>query len=1023
MGFVRVRWGQLLLGIGTCLLAGFLGAVPVPALPVVSAPAEVQALSGPHPAAVTLGSGMSARWTVTGGSLLTNDTLGTVQFQAGSDPFVVLRCTVTDNSGSTTAERKVAVLPFVPRDYIADLKTYLATYRTAIDNEIGPAGTPPDSGTFYYTSYYLHGLAAGAEASGDTALMDTLLGFIDRMIAHARPLVVDGITYQQWGEWDENGRPKQLNCFQGMGPLARTAAVIANHPAFRTRYAAKRTQIVAFVDQAIFKYWFDKKVGVYKDPTTTRLGGLIPWLPTTLGGWGSYKFWNDKCSLFGQITAWMSQAAENDDDRALYREYSSRIALGFRLSRQFQQNGNWIWDVGKWPIAQGDNLTGVPDTSHANREPMMVVAMAEAGIEFTQEEIRAMAKTLVNSIWNGDTSDPKFANYIDGQNLAYRTAPPWANGIIYHGWDMVGKYSAEALRVLAITHNRIITRKPSDPAFNPSLGANASSYGRMMLAGTLARNRVGGAAVPVVPVRFVSAGNGAVAGNLNQQVALGESTEAVTAAPHAGYHFVNWTGTGGFVSTVNPLTVVNVTADMTITANFAVNTYTVTFVEGAGGTITGTKVQTVNHGASATAVTAVPGSGYSFVNWTGTGGLVSTTNPLTVSGVTGNLTITANFTQNTPPAIALNHGRLNFAKVGTAVTSAQTLRLRNTGGGTLSWTATPSAGWIVLDRASGTGNARIQVSVNVAGLGNGTYDGTILIADPAATNTPQTVQIQLVVKNAGQNPFGTFETPAAEAVGVTGNIAVTGWVLDDVEVASVKIYRSPLAGEGTARVFIGDANLVEGARPDVEALYATYPWSYRSGWGYMMLTNFLPNGGNGTFTIHIVATDREGRSVTLGTKTITCDNLHATLPFGTIDTPEQGGMTSGSSYVNFGWALTPQPAEVPTNGSTINVWVDGVPVGHPTYDQYRADIATLFPGYANSDGAVGYFYLNPATLTEGAHTIAWSVEDSLSGSTGSVAVISLWNIHPAVRIRARHAVPLHWVLREAVGRKELGQVL
>ncbi len=150
----------------------------------------------------------------------------------------------------------------------------------------------------------------------------------------------------------------------------------------------------------------------------------------------------------------------------------------------------------------------------------------------------------------------------------------------------------------------------------------------------------------------------------------------------------------------------------------------------------------------------------------------------------------------------------------------------------------------------------------------------------------------------------------------------------------------------------------------------------------MMLTNFLPGGGNGAFTIHIVATDREGHRVILGSKTITCDNLHATLPFGTLDTPEQGGTISGSSYVNFGWALTPQPAEVPTNGSTIQVWVDGVPVGHPTYDQYRSDIATLFPGYANSDGAVGFFYLNPASLTEGAHSIAWSVEDSLGRLDG-----------------------------------------
>ncbi|HNX97092.1 MAG TPA: hypothetical protein PKK12_05375, partial [Candidatus Aminicenantes bacterium] len=258
--------------------------------------------------------------------------------------------------------------------------------------------------------------------------------------------------------------------------------------------------------------------------------------------------------------------------------------------------------------------------------------------------------------------------------------------------------------------------------------------------------------------------------------------------------------------------------------------HTVSFLAGSGGTISGTSSQVVPGGGSTTAVTAVPNNGYHFVNWTGTGFATSTANPLTVSNVTSDLTITANFGSSTPPAIGLNHSRLNYGKVGAAITSAQTLRIRNTGGGTLSWTATPSASWIVLDKTSGSGNARVQVSVNATGLGNGIYNGTITVTDPAASNSPQAVQVSLVVKNSGASPFGTFETPAAGATGVTGNVAVTGWVVDDVEVATVKIYRSPLAGEGTARVFIGDANLVEGARPDVEALYASYPWSYRSGW-------------------------------------------------------------------------------------------------------------------------------------------------------------------------------------------------
>jgi hypothetical protein len=37
----------------------------------------------------------------------------------------------------------------------------------------------------------------------------------------------------------------------------------------------------------------------------------------------------------------------------------------------------------------------------------------------------------------------------------------------------------------------------------------------------------------------------------------------------------------------------------------------------------------------------------------------------------------------------------------------------------------------------------------------------------------------------------------------------------------------------------------------------------------------------------------------------------------------QGEVVSGASYPNFGWALTPMPNEIPKDGSTISVYVDG----------------------------------------------------------------------------------------------------
>jgi hypothetical protein len=80
--------------------------------------------------------------------------------------------------------------------------------------------------------------------------------------------------------------------------------------------------------------------------------------------------------------------------------------------------------------------------------------------------------------------------------------------------------------------------------------------------------------------------------------------------------------------------------------------------------------------------------------------------------------------------------------------------------------------------------------------------------------------------------------------------------------------------------------------------------------------------------------------------------------------------------VNFGWALTQNPFIVPTDGSTITVFVDGTPTGHPTYNQFRSDIAMLFPGYVNSNVAVGFFFIDTTKLQNKVHTISWSVTDN-----------------------------------------------
>jgi len=216
---------------------------------------------------------------------------------------------------------------------------------------------------------------------------------------------------------------------------------------------------------------------------------------------------------------------------------------------------------------------------------------------------------------------------------------------------------------------------------------------------------------------------------------------------------------------------------------------------------------------------------------------------------------------------------------------------------------------------------------------------------------------------------------------------VTGWVLDDIETTKVEIWRDPVAGEGSSIVFIGTGIFVEGARPDIETVYPGYPLNYRAGWGYMLLSNFLPNKGNGTYKLYAFANDKEGNKAQLGTKTITCSNATAVKPFGTIDTPVQGGDVSGNPFVNFGWVLTPMPKTVAKNGSTIDVYVDSAKVGNlatapNVYNQYRVDVATAFPGLNNSSGPVGAFFLDTTKYTNGVHTIYWVATDDQGAADG-----------------------------------------
>jgi len=80
------------------------------------------------------------------------------------------------------------------------------------------------------------------------------------------------------------------------------------------------------------------------------------------------------------------------------------------------------------------------------------------------------------------------------------------------------------------------------------------------------------------------------------------------------------------------------------------------------------------------------------------------------------------------------------------------LSISNPGGGTLNWDVSDDAGWLSLDPLSGTSTGEVDdvtLSVDISGMGGGSYSATITIEAPGATNTPQTVPVSLTIAASG----------------------------------------------------------------------------------------------------------------------------------------------------------------------------------------------------------------------------------------------------------------------------------
>jgi hypothetical protein len=179
-------------------------------------------------------------------------------------------------------------------------------------------------------------------------------------------------------------------------------------------------------------------------------------------------------------------------------------------------------------------------------------------------------------------------------------------------------------------------------------------------------------------------GSGTINPSTPQTVNSGATTSFIL-TPSGGYHIASVTGTCGGTLAGNTYTTNAITANCTVIANFAINTFTVTPSVTGSGTINPSTPQTVNSGATAT-FTVTPSAGYHIASVGGTCGGSLAGNTYTTNAITANCTVIANFSINTytvTPSVAGSGGTINPA-------TPQTINYNQTS----VFTLTPSGGVI-----------------------------------------------------------------------------------------------------------------------------------------------------------------------------------------------------------------------------------------------------------------------------------------------------------------------------------------
>ncbi|WP_223637876.1 hypothetical protein [Corallococcus sp. EGB] len=306
---------------------------------------------------------------------------------------------------------------------VVDWETlFLSRWNAEHTSSFLPMSNSLDSWQFYDLSYGIDGNTAMYRATGKTQYMDRALLYVNNMVNHARvssslPRSQFKDSYLGWASARSDTLGQEVPLFESYcwRYVTRMLRTIRETPALYNdnAYRAEYNKLLAFTEKNMFEKWYTRSPNSYIYRVNTHMA-----------------------SHWAYIAMDLSIMTTDATKRVQYLTVFNNINHGMPNNDNGSLRGQLIPSPVDprayfWAAEWGSTSRPGQDVAHGNGVLSYIVEAHDAGMEWTDEDMRKFVATLNNVIWPSAT---RFANYVDGTG----SGTGWFND----GLMKLGRYDA-----------------------------------------------------------------------------------------------------------------------------------------------------------------------------------------------------------------------------------------------------------------------------------------------------------------------------------------------------------------------------------------------------------------------------------------------------------------------------------------------------------------------------------------------------------------------------------------------------